>query len=571
MANRFWVGGTNTWNATAGTKWSTTSGGGGGSAVPTASDDVFLDGNSGAVTVTLGATGNCRSITFTGFTGTFAGSSALNVGTSTSGNFTLVSGMTYSYTGTITFVSTTTGNQITTAGKTIASFIFQGASGAWTLQDNVTFNNSGSFFNLILDKGTLNTNNKSLNVTTFELGTGNTQTLNLGSSVISLDTTNVAADIEFGTPTGLTFNAGTSEITTFGADSSTTIQDDSASLTIAFNKITVPTGQSLYLNGLGPISVLTLNPNSTFFLTDDQTQVVTTLSAIGTSGNLITIEDDGTGSGTTTISIASGIVSCDYLSLTNCHATGGATFYAGANSVNNGNNTGWIFTAPPSGNVGSSTGSASVSATGASNAASVGSSTGVSTATATGRSIFTSVGSAIGSATVAGTGLAAGIGSGTSIGSSTVQAIGSSTAAGVGSSTGIATVSGIGIGAFIAVGSSTGSASVLGVGTAAALSVGTALGTASALAISNALKSAVGNAAGTSTVIAHALLPFEALSVLSFMTNAPVNVAAEMSDDDITLSGLMNNSLSFLGFLTNANINSTGLMSNSPVTLLENF
>jgi hypothetical protein len=38
----------------------------------------------------------------------------------------------------------------------------------------------------------------------------------------------------------------------------------------------------------------------------------------------------------------------DYLSIKDSNATGGATWYAGANSVDAGNNTGWIFTAPPS-------------------------------------------------------------------------------------------------------------------------------------------------------------------------------------------------------------------------------
>ena len=43
MANRYWVGGSATWNATVGTKWATTSGGAGGASVPTSADDVFLD------------------------------------------------------------------------------------------------------------------------------------------------------------------------------------------------------------------------------------------------------------------------------------------------------------------------------------------------------------------------------------------------------------------------------------------------------------------------------------------------------------------------------------------------
>jgi len=66
MANRFWVGGTNTWDATAGTKWSTTSGGAGGASVPGVSDDVFFNAASGTCTVTLGADVSVISVDFYG-------------------------------------------------------------------------------------------------------------------------------------------------------------------------------------------------------------------------------------------------------------------------------------------------------------------------------------------------------------------------------------------------------------------------------------------------------------------------------------------------------------------------
>jgi hypothetical protein len=46
MANRFWVGGTGTWNNTT-TNWSASSGGAGGASVPTINDSVFFDNNSG--------------------------------------------------------------------------------------------------------------------------------------------------------------------------------------------------------------------------------------------------------------------------------------------------------------------------------------------------------------------------------------------------------------------------------------------------------------------------------------------------------------------------------------------
>lgn len=73
MANRYWVGGTAAWDATAGTKWALTSGGAGGQAVPTSADTVFFDAASGASTVTIGAsTAICSTLTCTGFTGTLA-------------------------------------------------------------------------------------------------------------------------------------------------------------------------------------------------------------------------------------------------------------------------------------------------------------------------------------------------------------------------------------------------------------------------------------------------------------------------------------------------------------------
>ena len=49
-----------------------------------------------------------------------------------------------------------------------------------------------------------------------------------------------------------------------------------------------------------------------------------------------------------TLSKSSGTVICDYLDISNSNATGGATWYAGSHSNNTTNNSGWIFTDPPS-------------------------------------------------------------------------------------------------------------------------------------------------------------------------------------------------------------------------------
>jgi hypothetical protein len=71
MANRYFVpGGLNRWNDSDTTNWSATSGGAGGASVPTSSDDVFIDANSG--TAINFFVGFCRSINCTGFTGQLA-------------------------------------------------------------------------------------------------------------------------------------------------------------------------------------------------------------------------------------------------------------------------------------------------------------------------------------------------------------------------------------------------------------------------------------------------------------------------------------------------------------------
>jgi hypothetical protein len=48
-----------------------------------------------------------------------------------------------------------------------------------------------------------------------------------------------------------------------------------------------------------------------------------------------------------TLSLVAGIVNCDYLNIQNSTATGGAKWYAGPDSQDLGNNTGWSFAGAP--------------------------------------------------------------------------------------------------------------------------------------------------------------------------------------------------------------------------------
>jgi len=131
VANRYWVGGTATWDNLALLKWSTTSGGVGGSAVPTTADIVFFDANSGAGTVTLGISPTVNFLTFAGFTGTFAfGTNNITLSATAANQF--VGSTTMTVTGTpVINISTTTGSIGISAG-------------AMTEANSISFNITGT-------------------------------------------------------------------------------------------------------------------------------------------------------------------------------------------------------------------------------------------------------------------------------------------------------------------------------------------------------------------------------------------------------------------------------------------
>lgn len=219
MANRFWVGGTASWNGTATGKWATTSGGAAGAAEPLASDDVFFDAASGAAVVTVATSARpARSITFTGFTGTFAGSVGLNIGDGSGGALLVVAGMTWTHNGAITFVSTSNnggaGWNITAAGKTFGAVTFNGAGGKWTLQD--TFTTGGS--NIVHTAGTLDVNGKAVSCLQFNTSGSTTRTLTLGAGSITCSAAGTAGFLAT-TTTNLTITANTGTITCTGASS----------------------------------------------------------------------------------------------------------------------------------------------------------------------------------------------------------------------------------------------------------------------------------------------------------------------------------------------------------------
>jgi len=213
MSDRYWVGGTGTWDASTTTNWSTASGGASGASVPTSVDSVFFNVNSnvgtGTFTVTI-ATGtrSCLDFTASGLDG--AMTLAVTGGVSVYGNWsTPAANFSTSGVGTVDFLTPTgASNTINTSDISLGSigilFGFSVTStGTITLASSLTTTGT-----LTLTSGTLATAGFAVSAVGMQHTSG-TFVLNLGASTVTLTgTTPVNV-----TGAGLTINAGTSTIT----------------------------------------------------------------------------------------------------------------------------------------------------------------------------------------------------------------------------------------------------------------------------------------------------------------------------------------------------------------------
>jgi len=336
MANRYWVGGTASWDGTAGTKWALTSGGGGGQAVPTAADDVFFDGASGAVTCTVSGARVANSINCTGFTGTLTGTGTITIG----GSLTLATGMTYTLTGALTFTGTGT---ITCAGKSLRGVEISGGAGnVITLGD--TFINTNTF-TLRVNSGTFSAGSQNVNLNGSFQATSGTVKMGSGTWTATAGATfwTTSSNCRWYPETAnLVINNANNCFLNFGG--------------INLNKITL--SGTANVNFTGPLYVKELASTRATAYTINFTNVfyIGKWSITGTVGNVVTI-----GGGGTLKLMGETVTGVDYLALTTTILDtgaisalsgtpnlGGSTaqFYAGANStVTTG--TGFILTAAP--------------------------------------------------------------------------------------------------------------------------------------------------------------------------------------------------------------------------------
>lgn len=199
--------GSNNWN---------TNGAWVGGVQPTAADDVTITATT-TVTIPTGVTALARSVTVSNTaTLAFASTTAvLTIGDATAGAgsvaFSNAGTVTLTGIGTINFISTSaTVQTVTSGGQTLPNLTFNAASnGSWQLADNNT--SSGT---VTLTKGTLDTNSKTCNWSSFFSNNANVRALTLGTSGVTVtagSTPWVLTD-----STNLTLSAASSTITLSG-------------------------------------------------------------------------------------------------------------------------------------------------------------------------------------------------------------------------------------------------------------------------------------------------------------------------------------------------------------------
>lgn len=203
MADRYWVGGTGTWNTTNTANWSTTDGGSGGASVPTSADAVYFSGSSGAGTVTISGTVVCGDLITFVPTNSSVSISASGATIQVYGLFDLSGQGSFTGTPAVEFLGGV-GASIVSNGKTLGLVTINKTSGSIVMEliGALTSNNT-----ITLTAGTFTTNGYNVTAVSFLSNNSNVRTINFGSSTIALSNT-----LQFTTATNLTFNAGTSQI-----------------------------------------------------------------------------------------------------------------------------------------------------------------------------------------------------------------------------------------------------------------------------------------------------------------------------------------------------------------------
>lgn len=271
-----------------------------------------------------------KNLDFTGFSGAYTPTGIPTV----YGNLTCSATMSVtSSTNTITLGATSGTKAITSNGAVFnCPLEFDGVGGTWQFADDLTVGSSRS---VTLTNGTLDGNGKNVSLPSFGLHAG-TKTLTLGSGTWTV-TDSGSAWNALTNGTGLTVSASVGII----------------SMTSASAKTFAGNGKAWPTLNQGGAGTLTVTGSNTF---NDMTNTVAGIVSL-TSSTTTTVTAFHLGSTTfnavtpgtfAALVCASGTINVSSLTIKDSHASGGARFqsYTTNGNVDNGGNTGWIFTEP---------------------------------------------------------------------------------------------------------------------------------------------------------------------------------------------------------------------------------
>lgn len=358
--NRYWVGGSGTFDASTTTHWSATSGGTGGASAPGAGDTAIFDALSGGGTITV-SSATCLNLVMTNFTGTLAtGNSSITI--ATGGSITMGAGVTITTAGSGTFVLNNA--SITSNGCIFACAIaINGTNKTLNFLDDFVSTSSSGGIVITYDTNdgwVINSNNHNLKMVAFTPANNgsswSTGTLNMGSGTWEITgtgncwkTNGAFHTVNCGTSTIKFTNTSNSDVTpTFNVDGSSSLtfynlwyaRGASTGANDFFNQYVTSwfsikdTGTMAHTDAFPPSRTTTIRDTVNPWLIN------------GNSGQKISIRSAQASTSTHTISIASGDVYGSYLDIAHSVASGGARFFAlqSTNSQATASaGSGWIF------------------------------------------------------------------------------------------------------------------------------------------------------------------------------------------------------------------------------------
>lgn len=355
MADRYWRGGSGTWNGSSTTNWSATDGGAGGASAPTSADNVFITPNSLGglsfitITITTGAT--CANFTHT----TSGGFVSLTVNTAWTiyGSWSSQNNLFLSYSTGSTQVRMEASSGARTFATGTDGISFHSSTYFYILNNGATWTLSGGPIAGGLQcsfSAPVNFNGVTITLRNVIISNASST---LNGVIIAPASDSLYSSIQLSSSTGYITGTGTPIIRCNNPQKITEVAIRNnvswpGRLEVGNLGCILPETSTSYNNGISfdTITNVSSTPGKArLTLPSAKTVNVTnfTLNGSGTT-NQVTIDSTTPGS-RAFLSKPSGVVAVQYMNIKDSAATGGATWNA-TNSTNSGNNTGWNITAP---------------------------------------------------------------------------------------------------------------------------------------------------------------------------------------------------------------------------------